>query len=499
MGSISTGHLPDPIKTKRQAVHAKVIKKDTRLQQLVKIILSHSIKYATTTTPTMTKKTCPKCGHIQNVKTAAKRTVCSMCDSAIKLRSLVAIMATVLMLTVVPAAYADIIVVQENLTPEEQKVLDEIAAARADGTYIQPPEAEFTANIQIYSEDVVIPAPFPVSEWYCGDRIFKMGIPEMTCVVVGKAPTDSIWNELENKWVPESVIAEQAMKQEIKDKAMALTDDEKKLQGVENLVNKLKLKSNPTATDLQVIEHFDSFSICMRGLEDTEAFQTRNTFVVPVDALELVDGQWILVIPELDDGNFDFGRNSGIAGDLYIAGEECKAQMKLMGYTTPDHYRNMVMNEADFQPYHADQASLTKGIEAFGTDFTNRNDGDLTTEAAKSGYALCLNEHFSDKYKKDQGCPSPYMGLYEPREPTGFIMDNTTPMIQHERHGIVCGLLPDNDHIVNDIHWDYMKDLEQRFNCSHWDRIQGIMLFDPLNWNQVMIDEQIAKYQESQE
>lgn len=410
--------------------------------------------------------------------------------------TILSILAIVSILSGVSVAYGEISVRQDNLTEQEQKVLDDIAAARADGTYIQPPEAELTATVQLYSEDVVIQSPFPVSEAYCGDHVFKYGIPEMTCVVVGTAPADSQWDDIEAKWIPNAVIAEEAKKAEIKAQAIALTDDEKKLQAVENLVNKLKLKNNPTATDLQIIEHFDSFSLCMRGLEDTEAFQTRNSFVVPVDSIELVDGKWMLVIPELDDGNFDFGRHSGVAGDLYMAGEECKAQIKMMGYSSPDHYRNKIMNTDDFQPYHADQATLDKGIEAFGTDFTDRNDGDLLTEAQKGNFVICLSDHFSDKYKKDQGCPSPYMHLYESREPSGFTLETASPMIAHERYGIVCGLLPDNGHIVNDIHWDYMIDLQNKYSCAHWDRVQGIMLFDPLNWNQTMIDEQIKKYQQ---
>jgi len=408
------------------------------------------------------------------------------------------ILTAVMMLSVIPLSYAEISVVQENLTAQEQKVLDDIAEAKANGTYVAPPEAEFTANIQLYSEDVIIAAPFPVGDWYCGEKIFKMGIPQITCTIIGTIPEGmSLWNEQENQWIPDSIIQEEAEKEAQIKAAENLSPEDKQLQAVENLINNLKQKRNPTASDIQAIENFDSFTVCMRGLEDTEAFQTRNQFVVPVESLQLVNGQWTVVIPEFENGNYDFGRNSGITGQLYMAGEECKAQMKMMGYTTPDHYRNKVMNEDDFQPRHQDQVSLGKATEEFGTDFMDRQDGDPAAEADRAWDALCLSNKVTDKYRKDIGCPSPYIGLYdETREPSGFTLETASPNINHERWATTCGLIPDNGHIVNKIYWDYLNSLAGKYNCAHWDRIIPIGFFHDKTWNQEMIDEKIAQYLE---
>ena len=50
------------------------------------------------------------------------------------------LIATFAIIGLSPIAFAEISV-HRDLTPEEQQVLDGIAKARADGTYIQPPEA----------------------------------------------------------------------------------------------------------------------------------------------------------------------------------------------------------------------------------------------------------------------------------------------------------------------------------------------------------------------
>ena len=88
----------------------------------------------------MKKKKCNERGHEQNVTTNAKRTTCSICDAKIPLRVLIASLLLIGAVAGGGSAYADITVVQENLTPAQQKVLDDIAAAKADGTYIAPPE-----------------------------------------------------------------------------------------------------------------------------------------------------------------------------------------------------------------------------------------------------------------------------------------------------------------------------------------------------------------------
>ena len=174
------------------------------------------------------KKKCNECGHEQNVTTNAKRTTCSICDSKIPLRVLIA---SLLLIGAIggSSAYADIsAVVQENLTPVEQKVLDDIAAAKADGTYTQPPKVKLTATIQKYSEDVVISAPFPTSDVICGETIFKFGIPDMQCIVFGNIPKGmSVWDEADNKWIPEAVIQAEA-ELEAKTKAAELLTPEEK-------------------------------------------------------------------------------------------------------------------------------------------------------------------------------------------------------------------------------------------------------------------------------
>lgn len=413
----------------------------------------------------------------------------------------IAIVAGVLAFSVaIPMAFAEITVKQDNLTAEEQKVLDDIAAARADGTYIQPPEADFTATVQKYSEDVIIQSPFPVSEVYCGEHIFKYGIPEMTCTVVGTTPEGmALWDEVEGQWIPDTVIEQEANAQAQEIAARELSLEERQLQAVQNKIDQLREKRKLSAADQAMLNSFSDLSICMRGLEDTEAFQERTQFVIPVESLQLVNGQWVIDFPETDSNQSLNYRDNSLLSKMYKAAQECEAQIKMMGYPSPGHYRNKVMTADDFQPYHADQATLDKGIEAFGTDFTDRKDGDLITEAAKSHFAMCLSDNLNEKFKKQIGCPSPYIGFNEPGEPSGFTLEIASPNINHEKWAITCGLIPDNGHIVNDLYWDYMKDLEQRFNCSHWDRVNGIMLFHDKKWNQPMIDEQIAKYQESKQ
>ena len=84
------------------------------------------------------KKKCNERGHEQNVTTNTKRITCSICDVKIPLRVLIA--SLLVIGAVGGSAYADITAVQENLIPQEQKVLDDIAAAKTDGTHIQPTE-----------------------------------------------------------------------------------------------------------------------------------------------------------------------------------------------------------------------------------------------------------------------------------------------------------------------------------------------------------------------
>lgn len=130
----------------------------------------------------------------------------------------------------------------------------------------------------------------------------------------------------------------------------------------------------------------------MRGMEDTEAFQIRGQFVIPVESIQKVDGQWTVVFPEIDEGkSFDY-RDRTLLAKMYKAAQECEAQIKLMGMISPDHYRNKVMNEADFQVYHGDVLQLGKATEAFGTEFTDRHDGDLVEEEAKANFAISFEK-----------------------------------------------------------------------------------------------------------
>lgn len=411
------------------------------------------------------------------------------------------ILAVVMMMfAVIPVSYAEISVTQENLTAQEQKVLDDIEQAKADGTYTQPPEAQLTATIQKYYEDVLFKIPFPVGEKYCGDVIFKMGIPEINCVAVGKAPTDQTWDEQTNTWIPDSVIAQEVKKQEAIKEAEALTDDQKQIIAIQNTLDDLFKIANPTIDEQKQTDVLLEMNYCtLRGIEDAQATQTPGRFMLPAKAIEFIDGRYVIHMPQIGLGETHSFKDGSSYAKTSLLVQECRAQIEYNGIVTPDHYRNMVMGEDDFQPRHQDKAKLDKAIDAFGTDFTDSKDGDLVQEADRAWSAQCLSNKVTDKYKKDIGCPSPYIGLYDPvREPSGFTLETASPMIQHEKHGIVCGLIP-NGHIVNDRHWDYLKSFQTvPANCGNWDRITAIMLFDPMKDQGELIDQVVLAWEEAQ-
>jgi len=447
----------------------------------------------TTTTTTLNEKECPECGHKQKISTDAKRTVCSKCDKPIRLRALTAILATVLMIAIVPASYA-VEVIQEDLTIAEQKVLDDIEQAKADGTYVQPPEAPLTATIQKYSEDVVIQSPFPVQEWYCGSVVYKLNTPEMTCVIVGNT-VNSIWTEQDQA----DAMAEKLEAQEAEDKIAFenMSPLEKQFHAIENTIAKLKANPDRTPWQEDQLAAYTNLAACARGTGDTEAFQTREHFIIPDEYIKEVNGVLLIITPQEELENTKT-RGSGFGAKMDRAGEECRAQMTLLGKYSPDHYKDLVHNEDDFQPTHQEKAKLDKATAAFGINFTDRKDGDLVQEAEKSRIAMCLSENLTDKFKKQINCPSPYIGLYEPKEPSGFTLETAPPMIQHEKYGIVCGLIP-NGHIVNDRHWEYLKSFQTvPANCGNWDRITAIMLFDPMKDQGELIDQVVLAWEEAQ-
>ena len=413
------------------------------------------------------------------------------------MKALSIIIASIVILSVMQTAYAGT-AIQTDLNEAEQKVLDDIAAAKADGTYTQPPEAELTVNIQLYSEDVTISSPFPVADWYCGSVVYNFDTPEMTCVIVGNTvAVNAIWTEQdEADAITEKLEAEEAEKQAFE----KMSPLEKQFKAIENSIAKLKANPDRTTWQDEQLAAYTNLASCARGISDTEAFQSRDHFIIPDEYIKEVNGVLSIIIPDEELENTKT-RGSGFSAKMDRAGEECRAQMTLLGKTSPDHYKDMVMTKDDFQPRHQDKAKLDKAIDAFGTDFTDRKDGDLVQEAEKSRIAMCLSDNLTDKFKKQIGCPSPYIGLYdEIREPSGFTLETASPNIKHEKYGQVCGLLPDTTKIHNDIHWDYLKDLQSKYQCSEPERYVEIMLFkgEPENWNYERINEQIAKYLESQ-
>jgi len=393
-----------------------------------------------------------------------------------------------MMLAVVPNVYAEISVTQTGLTPEEQKVLDDIEQQKAEGTYVQPPEAQLTANIQKYSEDVLTSIPFPVSHQYCGSVEWNLNTPEITCVYVGKTNT-AIWTAQDEADALSEKLEADAKSYE--ERAMALTDDQRQIIAIQNTLDDLYLIENPTISQQKQIDVLTEANYCtLRGIGNSEATQTKGFFELPKDAIQIINGKLVIVMPQVEDGKTNDLKDRSPFAKSSLLVEECKAQIIHENIVLPKHYQDMVMTEDDFQPRHQDKATVK-------TAMPSRNDSDFATEESKSNDIICNSQNYSAKFKKQMGCETDieYEGSF--KNTGGLTTEDAVPQINHRMHELVCGIIP-YGHIVNDSHVAYLEDLQSKFSCAQYERLIPIGFFDPQNYDKDMIDEKIAEYLEAQ-
>jgi len=247
----------------------------------------------TTATCTLTKtKTCSKCGHEQKITTKANRTTCSQCDTKIPLKAVVAILAAVMMLAVVPISYAEISVTQDNLTEAEQKVLDDIAKAKADGTYVQPPEH---ISVQTVGNTVTVTSPFEISSQtppHC--QIQKEGIvPVMICSIRGVTSDGSepVWDIEKEQWTSQLALEQEAkemgLQQQVPIEAEPMTKEQ---QYNEERIAYILQRNNPT--ELELRELAARQQIGAKCTSDTKVSQTYREYDVLTEVYLDPEGQW---------------------------------------------------------------------------------------------------------------------------------------------------------------------------------------------------------------
>jgi len=347
-----------------------------------------------TTTPVLNEKECPECGHNQKISTDAKRTTCSKCDKPIKLRAITAILATVLLMATVPAIYAEISVIQEDLTPEEQKVLDDIAAAKADGTYIPPPEAKLTADIRVYSGEVTLNVTHPVDydAIHCYTN-FDLFVATTHCILPGfpPDPKDKYFDPDTQTWKPV-----EELKAEIQEQQQQEIVDSKKTREQlynEERINYIEQRTKPTKLEVEELELRKSIGALCRS--DTAVSQTYREYDVITEVFRNHEGvmQQRLVVdsnPKVDDA-----RDSRFIQSLRNQVQECIAQPYTKKSVQYDHIVvDGLYSKDPNKPVAPDAISANMVNEMQNTD-----------DKTKDLYTIACESYTTKQTRDLYGCP----------------------------------------------------------------------------------------------
>ena len=162
----------------------------------------------------------------------------------------------------------------------------------------------------------------------------------------------------------------------------------KPLTANEKLIEKLTIKldsGKAEAKDAVLLHLLEELDECQQGLGNSEAIQTKRTFVI---------------------SNYVYGSQNNVPikgqmGELLMAIQECYAQQKLENKILTVRYSNMAHGDMDFQ---YDHRSTYEGMSAIEFDkyTTTSNQIDLSM--------ICDNHQFSNQHKAQMGCEVLYDG-----------------------------------------------------------------------------------------
>ena len=268
-------------------------------------------------------------------------------------------------------------------------------------------------TVPVYAEETTIDVPFTIAEQEC-ILLTDPDRPEFQayrCWFTNEVMADDyqppVLVPVEADDEPVQEVQEVAPTVEEEEAKPELTDAQKALEAIRNTLEHMEAHGTDDPAQLAAVALKDKLSLCTQGLEDTASFQPFDQWPIPTDIIEREDGKWIVKIWEPTKMNYDL--RSGQYAKLVKFANWCEAQSTMMGIVSPDHYRNKVTGAADFQPYHGDKAVTP---EVFPTQRLPANV--FENEESKANSMVCLNQHFSDRYKADQGCPVDDITVYGP-------------------------------------------------------------------------------------
>jgi hypothetical protein len=293
------------------------------------------------------------------------------------------------------ASYAEISVRQDGLTDAEKKVLDDIAEAKASGTYIPLPEAALTADIRVYSEDISLAVTHPVDleAVHCWTN-FELYVPTTHCILPGfpPHPDDKFFDSETGQWLPVEPLIE-SYKDEIKaESGNELTREQRYNQ---ERIDYIKQRTNPSDLELQELALREQLGALCRN--DTLVSQKYREFDVATEIFLDHEGNWREQLKVDHTPTTDTARDNRFVLDLQKQVQECIGQP----YTKKSAQYDHIVVDGLFTK-DPNKPELPDAVTAEMVNIES-NKGVTMPE----GISAICNSHNSDRTKKMYGCPMP--------------------------------------------------------------------------------------------
>jgi hypothetical protein len=244
---------------------------------------------------------------------------------------------------------------------------------------------------------------------------------------------------------------------EVFQEKIPLTKDERIRKALDDTILRLEAKEDLRSTDSELLRLLKELNYeCYQGRGGTAAFQPFDFWDVPFEIKELPHGEWRISIPG-DDPKKSFDvRGNDAYGKIKMKAQACKAQNTLEFQITPGHYEDFVVGAADFQLDHRDAIPVETQ-----PNWIDRKDSTTTQQELRADSWICSNANvmWDSKTKLD------YCESLEPVEqklpnPDKFIQTFASPLDEHKKYRLTCGLFEDTSHIIDDRVWNYLEMLQ---------------------------------------
>lgn len=325
-------------------------------------------------------------------------------------------------------AFGEISVRQDNLTEAEQKVLDDIAKAKADGTYIPPPE-RLPVNVITTGETVTVTVPHTVSTAtppHCQTQ-WEGFVPVTICSIRGVAPDGSepVWDIEKEEWTSMFILEQEAKEmsppQQVTQNPEPLTKEQRYN---EERIAYITQRDNPTKLELRELEARQQ--IGAKCFSDTEVSQTYRAYDVLTEVYLNPDGQWQQQLKTNAAPNSNDSRDNRFVLSLEKQVQECIGQPFTKKSVQYDHIVVDGLFEGD-----PNKPALPDAITQAQVNDMENNAGSIDVhEFLKDKFC---NGQYAQVYESIVECELEYDAATLPT-PQTQTFDETDPMKKYQQY-----------------------------------------------------------------